>query len=163
VNFSQFGRCLDVTEQNINYAYLIAWPCKQAPDPTLVTWNQKWALPAIAATATSATGRITTKPSSLYCLQSPGSTAAGQYVTPVLCPAPDATPQSQLWTVYGDTGVYATSYRIQDSSGFCLTTTDPRAAIPDLYPKGQHGSTAQKWNAPPNILQSLPLKDVTET
>jgi hypothetical protein len=173
VNFDQFGRCLDVTEQNINYGYLIAWPCKQAPDPSLISWNQKWALPVIAATSVSGTGRISTNPGSLYCLQSPGSVAAYQYVKPVLCPASGTLPSNLTWTVYADTGVYSSSYRIQDSFGFCLTTTNPLAALPDLYPKGQQiskivvagcdGSTAQKWNAPPNILQSLPLKDVTET
>ena len=42
VNFNQFGRCLDVTNQDVTSAYLIAWPCKQAPDPTNVAWNQRW-------------------------------------------------------------------------------------------------------------------------
>lgn len=172
VNFSQFGRCLDVTEQNVNFAYLIAWPCKQAPDPTKVAWNQKWALPVIPEKASSATGRITTNPGSLYCLQSPGSTAAGQYVRSVACPAGDP-PENMTWTVFGDTGSYASSYRIQDHHGYCLAPTDPAAMPPDLYPKGQviskivvtacTGSTLQKWNAPPNIQQSLPLKDVGES
>jgi Ricin-type beta-trefoil lectin domain len=174
VNFNEFGRCLDVTEQNVNYPYLIAWPCKQAPDPANVLWNQKWALPAIAATATEATGPITTKPAAgLYCLQSPGSIAAGQYVLSVLCPLVGGTPPEMTWTVRTGTGSYATSYRIEDSSGFCLTFTDPAATPADLYPRGKQiskivvatcdGSTAQKWNAPPNILQSLPLKDVGES
>ncbi|MEN3359419.1 MAG: hypothetical protein V7637_3401 [Mycobacteriales bacterium] len=176
VNFSEFGRCLDVTEQNVNFAYLIAWPCKQAPDPANVTWNQKWALPAVTGTATTATGRITTNaPAGLYCMQSPGSTAAGQYVQSVPC-ALDLSGKpvdKQTWTVSTDTGSYATSYQIQDKWGNCLGATDQLATTPDLYPKGQliskivvaacTGSTLQKWNAPPNILQSLPLKDVTET
>jgi hypothetical protein len=172
VSFSQFGRCLDVTEQNVNYAYLIAWPCKQAPDPTNVLWNQKWLLPIIPATLDSATGRITTNPSSgLYCLQSPASTAAGNYVKTIVCPA-GLPPLNMTWTVYGDTGSYTTSYRIMDGYGYCLAPTDPAATPPDLYPKGLliskivvapcSGSTLQKWNAPPNILQSLPLKDIGE-
>jgi len=172
VNFAQFGRCLDVTEQNVNYGYLISWPCKQAPDPANVTWNQKWALPVAAAGAASATGRITTHPSAgLYCLRSPGSTAAGQYVQSIPCPA-GALPANMTWTVYTDTGSYTTSYRVVDSAGLCLAPTDPAATPADLYPNGQKiskivvatcsGSTLQKWNAPPNILQALPLKDIGE-
>ena len=45
VNFEQFGRCVDVTEKNAAYAYLIAWPCKQAPDKANLDWNQTWELP----------------------------------------------------------------------------------------------------------------------
>jgi hypothetical protein len=172
VNFSQFGRCLDVTEQNVTYGYLIAWPCKQAPDPANVAWNQKWLLPAVATGASSGTGRITTNPTSgLYCLRSPGSTATGQYVTVAACPS-GATPVDMTWTSYLDTGSYPTSYRIRDGYGNCLQPTDPAATPPDLYPKGQQiskivvaactGSGLQKWNAPPNILQSLPLKDIGE-
>lgn len=172
VNFSEFGRCLDVTEQNVSYSYLIAWPCKQAPDPTNVLWNQRWTLPSIAATASSGTGRITTNPSAgLYCLQSPGTTAAGSYVKLTACPT-GTIPADLTWTVYTNTGSYATSYRIMDSNGYCLAPTDPAATSPDFYPNGQSisksvlvvcsGSTLQKWNAPANLLQSTPLKDIGE-
>ena len=171
VNFFEFGRCLDVTEGNLSYGYLIAWPCKQAPDPANVLWNQKWALSA--ATGTAGGGVITTNPSSgQYCLQSPLSTASGQYVKVVACGT--GTPAANLlWTVSANTKVYETSYRIMDSSGrYCLAVTDPNASPADLYPKGQavsklvvaacSGSTLQKWNANPNVLAALPLKDVNE-
>lgn len=172
VNFSEFGRCLDVTEQNVLYSYLIAWPCKQAPNPANVTWNQKWALPTITS-GSSATGRITTSPTlGLHCLRSPGSIAAGQYVTVAACTGVGNPPTNMRWTVYTDTGSYTTSYRIMDGYGYCLAPTDPAAAAPDFYPNGQQiskivvttcsGSTLQKWNAPPNLLQSLPLKDIGE-
>jgi hypothetical protein len=172
VNFNQFGRCIDVTETNVNYGYLIVWPCKQAPDPANVLWNQKWALPIINPTTASGTGPITTKPAAgLYCLQSPTSTAPGDYVRVFICP-PGPTPAAMNWTVYTDTGIYAKSYQVTDSAGYCLSTTDPNAKPPDLYPQGQQisklivadcdGSTAQKWNAPPSILQSVPLKDIGE-
>lgn len=172
VNFKQFGRCLDVTEQNVNYSYLISWPCKQAPDPANVLWNQKWALPAFASGASSGTGRITTNaPSGLHCLDSPLSTALGTYVVVNQCPG-SGTPPDMRWTVYGDTGEYETAYRIIDNNGYCLQPTDPAATPPDFYPNGQKisklvvatcsASTLQKWNAPPNILQSTPLKDIAE-
>ena len=32
VNFSQFGRCIDVTNQDVTSTFLIVWPCKQAPN-----------------------------------------------------------------------------------------------------------------------------------
>jgi hypothetical protein len=76
------------------------------------------------------------------------------------------------WTVYGDTGIYESSYRIKDGADFCLQATDPNLPTPDLYPNGLaisklivatcSGSTLQKWNADPNILQALPLKDIGE-
>jgi Ricin-type beta-trefoil lectin domain len=173
VNFSEFGRCLDVTEQNVAYAYLISWPCKQAPNPINVTWNQKWALPMIVDPATNATGHVTTTPLLVpYCLRSPGSIAAGQYVTVVLCSTLAAGAIAINWKVYGDTGAYATSYQMEDGYGFCLQATDPAAIPPDFYPNGRKiskivvatctGSALQKWNAPPTILQATPLKDITE-
>jgi hypothetical protein len=174
VNFSEFGRCLDVTGQDVNQPYMIAWPCKQAPNPANVTWNQKWALPAIVAPATSATGKVTTSPTAAtpYCLQSPGSIAAGNYVKVVLCSTMTSGAPSITWTVYADTGVYESSYRLKDGYGYCLQATDPSVSSPDFFPSGNRiskiivatcsGSTLQKWNAPPNILQSIPLKDIAE-
>jgi hypothetical protein len=176
VNFSQFGRCLDVTEFHnwVTYGYLISWPCKQAPDPTDIGWNQKWSFPPVpVGAASSAPGRITTlstnPPPILHCLRSPGSVAPGQYVTITPCPGGSGTTQQdQRWTIYGDTGVYATSYRVTDGYGYCLTPTDP----PDLYRTVNQiskivvrvcdGSTKQKWNAPAELLDSTPLKDIGE-
>jgi type II secretory pathway pseudopilin PulG len=166
VNFKQFGRCIDVTDQRTDRGFLIVWPCKQAPNPANVRWNQKFALPAFGVP-----GRITTNPGSLYCLQSPGSVAPARYVQTVICPG-NGMPPNMTWTVYGDTGSYVTGYRIIDGFGNCLTPTDPTATPPDLFNAGQQisklvvapcsASTLQKWNAPPNILQALPLKDIGE-
>jgi hypothetical protein len=171
VNFSQFGRCLDVTEfwNWTTYGYLISWPCKQAPSATQIGQNQRWTLPA-----TGVTGRISSlvqDPNLLpWCLQSPGSVASGQYVRIVLCPV--TLTQNLRWTVYGDTGAYATSYQIVDGYGYCLQATDQDASPADLYPYGSeiakiivrtcNGSTLQKWNAPPGILDSVPFKDLNE-
>jgi len=168
VNVTQFGRCLEMTAPG---AYLIAWPCKQAPDPSN-TWKQKWALPAISAGADSGTGRITTTfQSGLVCLESPGPTAVGGYVLVQSCPA-SGTPENMTWTVYTDTGVYETSYRIEDYYGHCLAPADQAATPPDFHPGGHQiskvvvevcsGSPLQKWNARANILQGQPLKDITE-
>jgi ricin-type beta-trefoil lectin protein len=172
VNFNQFGRCIDVTDQNVSSTFLIVWPCKQAPNVASLTWNQRWTGPAIPAGLTNATGRIyTTKSGTDYCMQSPGSTAAGQYVRVNPCPS-SGIPTNMTWTVYGDTGTYLTSYRVVDGYGNCLVPTDPNATPPDFFAKGNQvsklvvracsGDTTQKWNAPPNILQPLPLKDIGE-
>jgi hypothetical protein len=166
VNFKEFGRCLDVTGQNVTSTFLIAWPCKQAPNMNNVAWNQKWTLP-------SSTGTLyTTKSGTKYCLRSPLSTASGQYVTIVTCPT-GTTPANLSWTVYTDTGTYATSYRIIDDSGYCLQPTDPTASPADLFASGNliskivvvacTASTLQKWNAPANIVPAPPLKDLGES
>ncbi len=176
VNFNQFGRCLDVPNQNISYvdpngtSYLIIWPCKQAPVATNVAWNQRWALPG-AGIVNGANGSISTNyanAGTLYCLQSPLSTASGKYVFEEVCPK--TLDSSVKWTVYRDTGSYSTSYVIKDSSGYCLQPTDPTV---DYFPQGNgisksivavcNGSTLQKWNAPANLLSPTPLKDIGET
>ena len=60
INYYEFGRCLDVTGQNVNANHLIDYPCKQNPNPSSVLWNQKFTTPGIAAGATSGTGEIYT-------------------------------------------------------------------------------------------------------
>lgn len=171
VNFKQFGRCLDVPSLNVNYAYLIAWPCKQAPNPADVTWNQKFALPVLGTNNTGTGKIVTTKSGVASCLTSPGSTSDGQYVRVYECPT-GTLPGNMTWTVFGNTGSYTTSYRIKDNTGLCLTARDQDAVPSDYHSDGQQiakiqvatcgGSTLQKWNAPPNILLSTPIKDIGE-
>jgi hypothetical protein len=168
VNFEQFGRCLDVTNQNAAYAFMIAWPCKQAPDKANLDWNQTWELPPAEVP-----GRITTKNgSTTYCLESPGSTAPGQYVKLTsTCPG-NNPPTSVKWRVFGKTDRYDTSYRIMDESGFCLSVTDPTAKPPDFFQSGLgiskivvakcDSSRLQKWNASPDLLDTTPLANVLE-
>jgi hypothetical protein len=171
VNFKQFGRCLDINNFNVDSSFHIVWPCKQAPDPSQVGWNQRWATPTVPVGATSASGTISASNGTSFCLMSPEPTAPMQYVTTVACPA-GVPPQNLTWTVYGRADTYAGSYVIEDSAGYCLSPTDPNAPQPDLYNGGLRvskttvatcdGSTLQKWNAPPNVLQSMPMKDISE-
>jgi len=174
VNYSQFGRCLDDTNQNPDSTYMIAWPCKQNPDPSKVAWNQRYVLPALPAGADKTdgnhqTGTITTK-GGVYCLQSPMKPDLYQYVTTKVC-VPGAV--DQQWTVYGATRQYATSFQIVDGTGlYCLQPRDQNATPPDLfqdvnkvakiYVAPCNGSTLQKWNADKNDLSGPALKDVTE-
>jgi len=178
VNYSQFGRCLDDTNQNPDSTYMIAWPCKQNPDPSKVAWNQRYTLPALPANPPqnkqpanhSTPGEIsTTKGNTRYCLQSPMSPDLYQYVTTKSCTGA----VNQQWTVYGLTDQYTTSYQIVDGSGrYCLQPRDQNASPADLfqdvnkvakiYVAPCDGSTLQKWNADKNEISSLALKDVIE-
>ncbi|MHA3703305.1 RICIN domain-containing protein [Jatrophihabitans sp. YIM 134969] len=173
VNYNQFGRCLDVTDQNVDSSFLIAWPCKQQPDPTKVAWNQRWTLPAV--TDGVGTGRITTtRNGTTYCLTSPMSSGSGRYVRVTACPT-TATDETR-WTVRTKVSSYAASYQIEDRSGglgagLCLQPADPASFPVDLFEKGTGiskivvrpctASTLQKWNAPPNI-DAPSVKDQTE-
>jgi hypothetical protein len=170
VNFSQFGRCMDITEVNVNKGYLIVWPCKQAPDPNKVLWNQKFTMPAINPLTNSGTGPVTTTNPTTgvkYCLKSPGSTAPGRYVT--VTPCPTIPTVDLLWTFFGHNVNYATSYILVDYQLNCMAPTDPKV---DKYGSGENvskivmakcnGSTGQKWNAPPNVQMLFPLKDIHE-
>lgn len=45
INYQQFGRCLDISGQDVRADKEIAYPCKQNPQlpyPTAVLWNQKF-------------------------------------------------------------------------------------------------------------------------
>jgi hypothetical protein len=181
VNFKQFGRCLDVTNGDTAHSYLIAWPCKQAPNPSYVTWNQRWRIPAIDAASRSGTGRIYVNHNGVdHCLRSPGATR-GLYPTVAPCPA-GALPADMTWTVYGATGTYATSHQIVDGTqppggpALCLAPADPNAASPELYVNAYYtgppisrivmracdGSAWQKWNAPADLTRPLPLTEFVE-
>jgi hypothetical protein len=172
VNYGQFGRCLDVTDRIVTSQYMIVWPCKQSPDPTLVNWNQRWTTPALGG-ATSAAGVLMVQPTSstTRCLRSPLTNAPNSFVDLTTCPA-GAPIGAVKWTVYGNTGDYVTSYRIMDFAGNCLAANDPSDPSRTLHPKGQKVSPAvvvpctasllQKWNADPQVLVPAPLRDVRE-
>ena len=175
VNYGQFGKCLDVAEYNWQRYLFWLWQCKQAPTAAGVNWNQKWELPTIVAGPTGTTGYIMNRPQALNgspaCLHSTLSNSTAGYVTLVQCPS-GAASSALKWTVYGDTGLYATSYTIVDSAGYCLAPVP--AGLPNslVYDSGPgvspvitltcDGSTLQKWNANPNKLLPGPLSLFTE-
>ncbi len=167
VNFQQFGRCLDVTNTDVNSAFLIAYTCKQNPDPTKVLWNQKF-------TRRSNGEWVTTSGGTDYCLTSPlqpytgGST--GPWVRVTQCPSwPTA---AVTWTQYGATDSNGNpeptldKYTLQDADGYCLSlTTDTAVAYNGQYSKAIveacSGSTVQKWNAAPDV-QTPALENLRE-
>jgi hypothetical protein len=173
VNYEQFGRCLDVTEFTWDRPYMIAWFCKQDAAPAVVRWNQRWFMPADGATGRIRTVNDETVTRPNYCLRSPGNADPQSFVTLSTCTATSALSQNLQWTVYGKTGSYATSYRIVDGFGLCLTPTnlDPAA----LYTGSRHsdgtakvkvavcdGTDLQRWNAEAGFKDPFPLTDILE-
>ena len=173
VNFGQFGRCLDLTSFDVDFEYMIVWPCKQNPNLANLGWNQKWTTPAVVPGSAGNTGTISTiKPNSgAYCLRRPPTTGRRAYIRTVPCTGAPA--KDIRWTIYGDTGVYATGYRVaDDTKQNCMQAADQNWLPPDfrvetgteiakvvLMPCSD--SLLQKWNAPPDITSS-PLKDFRE-
>lgn len=174
VNYAQFGRCLDVAEYNWQRVFFWIWPCKQAPSVAGVSWNQKWELPAVVDGTAGTSGYIVNNPPSISfkaCLRSKLSTAQWSYVTLEQCPV-GAASGAFKWTVYGNTKIYATSYTIVDNAGNCLAAADPAKPGGNISIYGHDvspavtvacsGSTMEKWNADPNVLQASPLTKVAE-
>ena len=153
---------MDVTNQDPNHSFLIDYPCKQNPYPGAVTWNQKFQAPAIPTLQASVTGQISTLDTAnglTYCLTSPGSN--GGYVTVKAC----TSSALQTWTIYnGDKSLsYSTKYTIV-SGGLCLGLSAANSEIPawsTIDVETCTGTTDQKWNAVPNILNST-LKNIHE-
>ncbi len=170
VNYKQFSRCLDVTNfdyTNSNVGYEIVWFCKQSPNGT-VPVNQSWSVPANGATVLTPANTLLRTPNG-YCLQTP-ETPAG-YVTMAACSADVNVAGKRLkWTVYGDTGEVASSFRIVDSNGYCLTPTDLSAKPADTHSDGTAkvkvatctSSDLQKWNAPPTFNHPLAVTNLSE-
>lgn len=156
VNYKEFGRCADVTNENITYPFMISYPCKQDPTGTgtYLLWNHKWHYTeAAAGYAGGSPGPIyVTLPSGVnMCLQTPATGSGSSYPTFQAC---DATNANQNWKRYNDTGDYTTSYLFTDTSGRCLSVSDESAPA-DLYNGYSKIIVAvcnthydQKWNAP---------------
>lgn len=190
VGHEQFGRCLDIAgAYNPSvYQYMIAWPCKQSPDPAQTPWNQMWILPTVDPDSKTGTGVIkaymsdSTKPAyygKYFCLKSYGTTGTDPFVTE--CPA-GAPTADLLWTLVADTGTYANSYVIKDNAAgtggthLCLAPTGPDPSPSELYQASGYagppiskvvlrtcdGSQWQKWNAPPYLTEPPPIADFVE-
>ena len=153
VNFEQFGRCLDVTAQDVTQSFLIAYPCKQAPDSTKLTWNQVWTFTPISGSV----GRMSTRNGNGshgtqnidYCLEAP---ASGQFITTQPCQS--ANPLNQQWTATGLVpGSPQTSYNLVSKSTNQCMSLGPKTAT--TYGSSKviletcSGALVQRWNAPP--------------
>jgi hypothetical protein len=158
VNYQEFGRCLDITGQDVTADHLIDYPCKQAPDSTKLTFNQVWTFSGTAG----GTGTMSvTKSGTTYCLTAP---ASGNLTTVSTCGGSNAVGQS--WLATGkQTGNYTGSYEFisratgasASSYGLCLTadsTVIKTIGSSTITVASCDGSAKQKWNAPPNALKT---------
>jgi Tfp pilus assembly protein PilX len=165
VNYSFFGRCLDITGANRDANWLIGYPCKQAPSAANITWNQKFTWDAVNRQLCTNTGSNTSPATcavgtNIYCLTAgTNGTTPASGIRVVLDPC-SATNTAQKWTRRYDTGAYATSYNILTASGgLCLDLNPTGASEANTYDKQWgivlastcDGSTRQKWNAPADL------------
>jgi Tfp pilus assembly protein PilX len=170
VNYLEFGRCADVTGENINATAMISYPCKQDPtgSTTYITWNQKWYYCEVGDPTCDGTGpgKINTalpqkiyvnyldNTSAQYCLTTPLAGSGSIFPTFLPCATSGPTAAQQGWTrIYNVPGNYYGSYIFTDEYGHCLgaNANYPFATgISELTALTCTGSDAQKWNAPPN-------------
>lgn len=166
VNYLEFGRCFDVTGQEVAAAFMIVYPCKQDPSGgTGVLWNHKWYYTEPTAPATSSATRIEVLEkddvNKRTCLTTPVAGTTPAYVTLKAC---DGSARQGYTRTY-DTSSYATSYTFVAADGRCLSI-GPRASASGvnwstIVAASCTGGAEQKWNAPPNAL-SASLSDTRE-
>ena len=152
VNYAEFGRCADVTNEDITSAFMISYPCKQDPTGTgtYLRWNHKWFY-----TEPTAIGQTSLGPQEIYvnapvgkrCLTAPDVGAGNGDLVFLVCNSSN----KQKWTRVKDTGDYASSYLMVDTFGRCMFA-DPSSPFNTYYSKIRvtacDGSLKQKWNAP---------------
>ena len=155
VNYKEFGRCADVTNQQVTYSFMISYPCKQDPSGTgtFLNWNHKWFYTEPSAPSTSLGNQqiyvyVNNDTAQKYCLTTPA--AGGKLVVFTACNNANTT--TQRWTRFLDTGTYSNSYLFTDYRGRCLAVD-----ATDTYTSGRwskmivaacNGGLEQKWNAP---------------
>jgi Ricin-type beta-trefoil lectin domain len=160
VNSGEAGRCLDVTNGDVNSTYLIDYPCKQNPNPNAVSSNQKFYAPAIGAGQTSVTGQIyttVTAGGTKYCLTSPGTNIGRVTLGPTgtggvqACGSGGAT---QTWTIYGGDKslAQANKYTVVDNTGLCLGLDSTSSGWSVIDVETCTGAADQKWNVGPNVV-----------
>lgn len=141
VNYGEYSRCLDATNWDVTWPYLIAYPCKQEAGG-VVGWNQRWYVD-------SSTKAIYLESPTRYCLD-----AAVSGTNRVLLRTCNES-AGQVWTVNRETGARRTAYTIVNASGKCLSlgppgaTTGSHSVWSTITADTCDGSKKQKWNAPP--------------
>jgi Tfp pilus assembly protein PilX len=173
VNYQQFGLCLDVTNQDVNYAYLIDYDCKQFPDTTdYPVWNQRWCFQMLSNVNGNPQGLLftpdgqttCTNATNPYCAVSPQTKASGNYaawVTVSSCSLTGTPPANELWTAWGSNGGAINDYTWTDDWGSCMEANPNDTQNPGgdtnwatIQVDTCDGSYAQKWDAPPTLGQS---------
>lgn len=157
VSYSEFGRCADVTEENLTRPFMIVYPCKQDArgGGAGILWNHKWFYDEPVAPDTEVLDQeivvlLNDIPANRHCLETPLDTSGSTYVTFSVC----NHSVRQDWDRVQDSGNYDTSYLFIDKYGRCLTANANPAdlyagAFSKMTVSACNGTLAQKWNAPP--------------
>ncbi len=151
VNFEKFGRCLDITLEDVTVPFEVVFPCKQTPNPELRDWNQQWDLPE------DGIGTISVRaPTGRHCLTSPSLKTKPLLVNAEPCSGTEKT-DDVVWHVRGaDTPSYDEAYRIEGTgvyAGYCLAPLPEEIAWQQADKAGIEpctGERIQKWNAQPD-------------
>jgi hypothetical protein len=172
VNFFEFGRCMDVTNEHVTEAYMIVYPCKQDPSGgSKLKWNHKWKYSEPTNKKGSLSGQqIVVKngntdtkygvPNADYCLTTTAKDApVTAYVTMTQC---DGSNPDQKWTRNAEMATYAESWLFKDRWNRCITLGDKYdSKWSKMVVAPCNGLSEQKWNAPP-LSQSSKLTDYKE-
>jgi hypothetical protein len=182
VNYSEFGRCTDVTNEVISSSYMISYPCKQDPTggTSYITWNQKWYYCEASDTSSACSGvnpaaqqvyvYVNDSTSQKYCFTAPtatSSTSSGPVYYPYFTTCATSGPlvALQTWKRVYNTGTFSSSYLLintglrPDLGGLCLmannspgTTFSSSPVISELTLAQCNGSPSQQWNAVPTYV-----------
>jgi hypothetical protein len=182
VNYQEFGRCTDVTNERIDYAYMIDYPCKQDPTggTTYITWNQKYYYCEASDTSSACAGvnvaaqqiyvYYQDNVAQKYCFTAPSattSTSSGPVYYPYFTACATSGPlvALQTWSRIYNTGTFSSSYLVintglrPDLGGLCLeannssgTTFSSSPVISELTLAQCNGSPLQQWNAVPTYV-----------
>ncbi len=151
VNYEEFGRCLDADSFSMTLPPLV-YPCKQAPDPNEVGWNQRWTTPAPGRAGLL---HLTDPDGTRYCLAPPPDGAGDPRLSFEPCPV-GPPPARLTWLVRGRTDRLESSYRIEDHLGRCLASAPDRVRHAHLANWAVvttcDGGKTQKWNAEPRTM-----------
>lgn len=155
VNYLEFGRCTDVTDEDVNKSFMIVYPCKQDPIPGQpnLLWNHKWYYEEpVGELGSKGPQQIyVMRNGTKYCLRSAGT--ENGYVT--LTSSCSATAANQKWTRHAETGAYSSSWTFVDNWGRCLSLGDKyNGAWSKITTASCNGGLGQKWNAPPHTVSA---------
>lgn len=149
VNYREFGRCMDVTDTDINKAFMIVYPCKQDPvgGGANLFWNHRWFYSEpVAPATTSAPQAITVDNGSGSRCLTASTTSTDVTFKPCV-----GTNDLQKFVRNVETGSSVSSWTFQlnrDRTKCLASVPEPGYAWSHIRLVACDGSTAQKWNAP---------------
>ena len=178
VSFLEFGRCFDVTHENVLEASMIIYPCKQDPTGTgtNLLWNHKWYYtePSIPVGSSVPVGSLSGQQikvinggsfgtsNAAYCLKTPANGLTPAYPTLAIC---STSSPDQQWTRTAQADTYANSWTFTDEWGRCIGLGGQYDPVSDPWTQMVVApcdfGPDQKWNAP-TAVQPASLGDYKE-